>query len=147
MALKPGWMPPRSPYSLLQEDLWPSEWLILVSCVLLNCTTRKQVEKVLPEFVKRWPGPKQFILADRIEVATLIQPLGFCRRRTVALMKMTNMYLLPDLWEHARELPGIGEYGAAAWEIFCQGVFSAEPPKDHALVQYWEWYRDREKNR
>jgi len=136
------WMPPRSPYGLIQEDLWPDEWMILVSCVMLNCTTRKQVEKILPEFRRRWPDPKSFLEADNTEVATLIAPLGFLRRRTVCLKKMTEAYLTGD-WEHARDLPGIGEYGGAAWEIFCKGVFQDEPPEDHALVLYWKWYKCR----
>lgn len=109
---------------------------------MLNCTTRKQVEKVLPEFVKRWPTPQAFFAADNVDVATLIQPLGFCRRRTVALKKMTELYLTGP-WSDPRELPGIGEYGARAWEIFCKGDLGSEPPKDHALVQYWEWAKQR----
>lgn len=112
---------------------------------MLNCTTRKQVEKVLPEFVRRWPTPQAFLKADKVEVGQLITPLGFARRRTVCLFKMTEAYLTTP-WQHARELPGIGEYGARAWEIFCKGELGDEPPKDHALVQYWEWAKDHEKN-
>jgi methyl-CpG-binding domain protein 4 len=140
MAIKPGWIPPRSPYSLIQEDLWPDEYMILVSCVMLNCTSRKQVEKVLPEFRRRWPSPRLFKEAPNHEVVDLIRSLGFSSRRTLNLKKMTEAYLAGG-WSHARELPGIGDYGAAAWEIFCRGVFSPEPPKDHALTQYWSWFR------
>jgi methyl-CpG-binding domain protein 4 len=125
---------------LIQEDLYPNEWAILVSCMMLNCTSRKQVEKVLPEFLKRWPGPQQFMEAPVTEVVDLCRPLGFANRRTINLKKMTEAYLAGG-WQHARELPGIGEYAAAAWEIFCLGVFSEDPPKDHALVQYHEWAR------
>jgi len=45
-------IPPRSGYGLIQEDLWPDEWKILVSCMMLNYTSRKQVEKILPSFFK-----------------------------------------------------------------------------------------------
>ena len=135
-------IPPRSPFSLLQEDLWSSapesEWIILVACIMLNCTTRKQVEKILPSFREKWPAPQTFINADKIEVATLITPLGFCRRRTVCLMQMTKQYL-EGTWTHASELPGIGPYGSTSWEIFCRGIIGDEPPKDHALTQYWAW--------
>lgn len=105
---------------------------------MLNCTTRKQVEKVLSEFVKRWPTPQAFIAADKPEVAVLIMPLGFARRRTINLFMMTEAYLAGP-WQHARDLPGIGEYGARAWEIFCRGELGDEPPKDHALVLYFNW--------
>lgn len=136
-------IPPRSPYGLLQEDLVPSEWLILVSCVLLNCTTRKQVEKVLPEFIRRWPIAQAFMNADKVEVANLIRPLGFIERRTAYLTKMTELYLCGP-WEHAVELAGIGEYGGRAWEIFCCNRLGDEEPKDHALVEYWKWRKYHE---
>lgn len=146
--IKPGWIPPRSPFGLIQEDLWSqrpeSEWLILVSCMLLNCTTRKQVEKVLPEFIKRWPTPRCFVRARRSQVMALIGPLGFVSRRTDNLMKMTHSYLAGQ-WEHAQELPGIGAYAARAWEIFCRGELGNEPPKDHALTQYWHWMKKHER--
>lgn len=139
--MKLGWIPPRSPFGLIQEDLWSpqSEWLILVSCMLLNRTTRKQVEKVLPEFIQRWPTPSAFIThARRAQVMTLIGPLGFVSRRTDNLMKMSHYYLCGS-WEHVQELPGIGAYATRAWEIFCRGELGIEPPKDHALVQYFNW--------
>lgn len=80
--------------------------------------------------------------ADRDEVADVIRPLGFVNRRTANMFKMTEAYLTAP-WQHARELPGIGEYGARAWEIFCKGELGDEPPKDHALVLYYDWVKQR----
>ena len=134
-------IPPRSPYSLIQEDLWGEphyEWRILVSCMLLNQTTRRQAEKVMPEFFRRWPQPRLLAKADPVEIAELIGCLGFVRRRTLNLKKMTSGYLSGS-WTHARELYGIGDYGAAAWEIFCKGTLPDDCPKDHALTLYWKW--------
>ncbi len=139
---KIGWIPPRSPYSLIQEDLWSSapesEWLILVACVMLNCTSRKQVEKVLPELRRRWPTPEEFVNAPDDDVVVVIRSLGFANRRAVNLQKLTARYLAPD-WEHASDLPGVGPYAAASWEIFCAGALPIECPKDHALTKYWHW--------
>jgi adenine-specific DNA glycosylase len=87
---------------------------------MLNMTNRKQVEQVLPEFMERWPTPEQFMKAEFMDVGELCVSLGFARRRTVALKKMTERYLTVD-WDDARELHGIGAYGGAAWDIFCQG--------------------------
>lgn len=137
--IKTGWIPPRSPYSLIQEDLWPDEWLILVACMMLNCTSRKQVEKALPEFRRRWPTPQAFMAANVVEVTELCRPLGFANRRTASLKKMTEAYV-SGTWTHARELPGIGAYAAAAWEVFCCSHVPLEPPDDHALTQYVIWY-------
>lgn len=139
-------IPPRSPYGLIQEDLWPNTWLLLVSCMMLNCTSRKQVEKVLPEFMKRWPDPASFLRAERQEIVDLIKPLGFKDRRTDNLIKMTTRFLTGP-WEHAAELPGVGVYAARAWEIFCRDVLGDEPPKDHALTQYWAWRKRHEQRK
>lgn len=135
-------IPPRSPYSLIQEDLWPDRWLILVSCMMLNCTQRKQVERVLPEFIRRWPTPQAFLAASPQDVVDLCKLLGFATRRTVNLIMMTEHYL-NEPWSDVRELPGVGEYAARAYEIFCLSKLGDSPPKDHALVQYWEWAAQR----
>lgn len=138
MTVRPGRLPPRSPYSLIQEDLFPDEFAILVACMMLNCTSRKQVEKVLPSFLKRWPSAQDVAEADQVEMALAIKTLGFSTRRSVGLVKMAAAYVKKD-WKHARELPGIGAYAGASWEIFCQGTLPIEAPRDHALTQYFHW--------
>lgn len=143
--VKKGWIPPRSPLSLLQEDIFPNEWLLLISCIMLNCTTRKQVEGVLLEFVNRWPTPHSLLAADKGEVLDLIKSLGFGRRRVVNIFKMTQAYVDGSAMD-IRSLPGIGEYAARAHEIFCQGIIGDAPPNDHALVGYWRWIKNNESN-
>lgn len=138
--LQKDWIPPRSPYGLIQEDVWPNEWLILVCCMMLNCTTRKQVEKVLPTFLNKWPSPQEFLNAERQEIVITISPLGFGNRRADNLIKMTK-HFSESSWERADQLPGIGLYASTAWEIFCQGIFRDVEPKDGALKVYWNWYR------
>lgn len=131
-------LPPRSPFGLLQEDLVPNEWLILISCMMLNCTSRKQVEKVFPTFIKKWPTPQQLLSASRDDIVQVCKSLGFASKRTDNIIKMTNAYLNSD-WNHASELPGIGAYAARSWEIFCRNILGAEMPQDHALTVYWKW--------
>jgi len=131
-------IPPVSPYGLLQESLWPNEWFILVACMMLNCTSRKQVERVLPEFIRRWPDPQAFLTATTYEVAALCRPLGFAQRRTEGLFRMTRAFVAGG-WTDARELPGIGEYAARAWRIFCRDELGDEAPDDHALTKYYRW--------
>ena len=134
-------IPPRSPWGLIQEDLWPDAWRILVACMCLNCTTRKQVEKVLPELFKRWPDAASMSTASTADVADVISPLGFRNRRSAALIKMSTAYQTTD-WVHAKELPGIGAYAAAAWEIFCRGSLPQQEPQDHALTHYYRWRKN-----
>lgn len=138
-------IPARSPFSLIQEDIFPNKWMIIVVGILLNQTKRKQVEKILPEFMSRWPTPESFMRASTDDVVSLCKPLGFANRRTKNLFKMTEKYLSND-WTDLRELPGVGEYCARSYEIFVEGVVGCEPPKDRALLVYWTWVRLNIKN-
>ena len=131
-------IPPRSPYGLIQEDLWPDAWRILVACMLLNCTTRAAMEKVLPKLFSKYPDATSMAAADHGELAQVIARLGFGNRRAGNLIKMSQHYLGSN-WKHAKELPGIGEYAAAAWEIFVVGTLPPKCPRDHALVRYYNW--------
>lgn len=36
--LYPEYVPPRSPYGLIQEDLWPCPWKLLIATIFLNKT-------------------------------------------------------------------------------------------------------------
>lgn len=105
---------------------------------MLNCTSRKQVEKVFPIFVKRWPTPRDFMSANKEDVIETCKSLGFANRRTDNLLKMTERFLAGP-WSDVRELPGVGEYAARSYEIFCLNDVGTTCPKDHALTQYYEW--------
>ena len=133
-------IPPRSPYCLIQEDLWPDAHRILVACMLLNLTTRRAMEKVLPRVFRAYPTPEAMAAADPNDLSQIIAPLGFRNRRTKNLIEMSKRYLEPN-WKHAKELPGIGEYGAAAWDIFVLRKLPAECPKDGALKNYYKWMK------
>lgn len=105
---------------------------------MLNCTARRQVEKVLPEFFRRWGSPSTFLSAEKSEVSELISSLGFKNRRTDRLFEMTRAYEGRE-WSHVSKLPGVGEYAARMWEIFFCGKLGDDPPNDGALVLYWKW--------
>ena len=137
-------IPPRSPYSLIQEDLWPNEWKILVSCILLNRTTRKQVEKVLPALFSSFPDAASMSQADCDALSQIIARLGFKNRRAKTLIEFSKKYLSKS-WNDAEELPGVGAYAHAAWSIFCKKDIPKEAPVDHALVKYYHWRKRHEK--
>lgn len=133
-----------SPYCLMQESLWPNEWLILVSCVMLNRTKRKQVEKIFPEFLKRFKTCESILRAERSEIEELLRPLGFKKRRTQTLYKLATAYLSWDRTD-VKTLPGIGEYASRAWEIFVRNELGSDEPQDGALKLYWLWRRKHER--
>lgn len=131
-------IPQKSPVSLIQEDLWPDGWKILVACMLLNLTTRRTMEKILPTLFNKYPDAHAMAAADPDQLAQIIAPLGFRNRRTKNLIAMSRQYLTSD-WTHVSELPGIGEYGSAAWDIFVAGRLPDSCPKDGALAKYYKW--------
>lgn len=138
-------MPPRSPFGLIQEDLVPNEWLILASCILLNCTSRMQVDKIMSIFIKRYKTPQLLLQDDEDRIKQLIGHLGFKNRRTKSLKDLAGV-LITTTWDDPRTLPGIGEYGARAWEIFYNNILGKFPPNDGALKTYWNWRKLHEKN-
>ena len=140
-----SWIPPKSPHGLIQEDLWSDEWKLLVSCLLLNLTTRKQVDSVIHEFFKRWPAPVSLLGADEQELQELIKPLGMWRKRSKTLRRFTREYLTLE-WETPKDLYGCGKYADDAWRIFCIGEWSMVEPNDHALNNYHNWLRDNEQS-
>ena len=132
-----SWVPPKSPYGLIQEELWPDEWKILVSCMLLNQTTRTQLEKVRGTFFQRWPDAEALLKATPEEIGEVVKPLGFWRRRPKSLLKFSHDYLHKD-WTEPKQLHGIGKYANDAWHIFIKGDWQTVQPNDHAL----NWYHD-----
>lgn len=96
------------------------------------------MEKVVPRLFREYPDAESLSKAEMHEVVPLIASLGFGNRRAGNLIEMSKEYLKSN-WDHARQLPGIGQYAAAAWEIFVLGSLPEECPKDHALTMYWHW--------
>ena len=134
------WKPPQSPYGLLQEDYWPDQWKILVCCLLLNQTSRKQVDPMIDEFFERYPDPKAIMEADEESLRDLLYPLGMYNKRVNTLKKFSNGFLAND-WNTAADLYGCGKYADDAWRIFCKGDWQDVHPNDHALNEYHDWLK------
>jgi len=146
------WAPPLSPFGLLEEILWQDEWKLLVSCMMLNCTTRLQVDRVL------W---RLFLLAptaaDAVELGKtpeglealerVIAPLGLHRKRTENFVKLSADVEAQRAAHGGRiknvsACHGVGVYAADAHALFIDGVL-AGPPRDHALRWYHAWAQER----
>tara|TARA_Y100000034_G_scaffold90074_1_gene108479 strand:- start:328 stop:753 length:426 start_codon:yes stop_codon:yes gene_type:complete len=135
------WKPPRSPYSLLQEGYWPDQWKILVCCLLLNQTSRKQVDPMIDEFFEKYPDPKSVMNANEEHLRELLRPLGMYNRRLETLKKFSEGFLMSE-WKTAAELYGCGKYADDAWRIFCKGDWENVEPNDRALNEYHDWLRE-----
>lgn len=136
------WHGPReSPFGLIEELLWESPWRLLVSCILLNQTTRRQLDPVLTDFFEHFPDPRAFLdHSDRQNVIErVISPLGLQRRRTETLLRFTREFV-EKKWTDPTQLHGVGAYASAAYDIFCLGRLDPKAAlADHALNWYVEW--------
>lgn len=141
--------PPTRDEVLLQEWYAGDPYRLLVSCVLLNCTTRRQVNEVLDEFFDHWPSADDLAIAG-IELEICISSLGLQNRRAMTLRKLAEWLVEhegdEDVHDRMRmmEPPGVGEYARDSWMIFMEG------PTDDNVAQAMadgDWPADKELKR
>lgn len=132
------WHPPKSPYGLIQEELYEDPWKILVACVFCNLTRRFTAEPIMREFFDLYPTPNDAMNANSSRLEEMLKPIGLSARRAKTLIRMSKEYLEKD-WKEPIELYGIGKYGNDAWKIFCTPDWKNAQPKDHALNWYHDW--------
>jgi len=132
---------PVSPFLLLQEIYYDDPWKSQVSCILLNCTRRAQVDGIRDALFDRYPTAIAMSQADPLELAEVLRPLGFYNRRAKSLIRFSREWS-EMRWKHPRELHGIGEYAAASWNIFYEDKLATEP-NDGVLVKYVRWKRQQ----
>lgn len=135
-----NWIPPKSPYNLIQEHFWEDPWKLFVACIFCNLTKRVEAEPYMWKFFERYPDPSSAAQANPDDIALMIQPLGLSQRRSRALVKMSGGYIRGG-WERQPELLYvIGKYGKASYDIFILGRWKEiDRPNDHALAWYWDW--------
>ena len=136
--MQPLWTPPllnAHEGPLLQEQYFPDRWKMLICCVLLNLTSRKQVEPMLNSFFDKYPDPKSLDDACDNELKKMIKPLGMSNKRSQTLKRFSREYL-EGQWTKAIQLHGIGKYGSDSDRIFFLGEWESVQPRDGALVYY-----------
>ena len=114
----------------MEQD--PSGWRMLVGCILLNQTSRKQVDGVRTTLFELFPTARQFVEAGEDEVTKnmlieTLHPLGLHNRRAVTLQDLGEWWERhdgrSDIDIHVVDLdpPGVGEYARDSWLIFKVG--------------------------
>jgi len=130
------WKPPKSPYNLIQEQLWQDPWKIFVACIFCNLTKRVQSEPYMWRFFNAYPDPESAAHANPDDIQKMIEPLGLSQRRSKALVNMSKDYMQKEWKDRPESLYGIGKYASDAYRIFCVGDWESVSPKDGALVNY-----------
>jgi A/G-specific adenine glycosylase len=114
------WRRSRDPYRI-----WVSE-------VMLQQTQVRTVEPYYRRFISRYPDVNRLARADLQSVLKLWEGLGYYSRarnlhKAAGIVVSRMAGRIPDAWEALRELPGIGDYIAAA-------VLSIAFGRAHAVV-------------
>ena len=118
---------------LLQEVYLNDPWKMLVCCMLLNLTNRKQVDTIREELFTKYPTPKDMMMAEHSDLVDIIKPLGLYNTRADRLIKMSEGYVKG--FKSVDELYGIGQYAKDSWEIF-QNKNNNIKPTDKVLQEY-----------
>ena len=118
---------------LLQEIYQDNGWKMLVCCMLVNVTNRKQVDIVRNELFTKYPTPEDMMKAEHSELVEIIKPLGLYNTRAERLIKMSEGYV--NGFNSVDELYGIGQYAKDSWEIFQNNNLSVKPT-DKVLQEY-----------
>jgi len=137
------WIPPHSTYDLLQERYWPDEWKVLVVCLLLNQTSRKQVEPIIQFFFKKYPTPESIIRCELNSLIGDIKHLGLSNRRAVTLKRFSLDFLAREEGTNILDLYGCGKYASDAYRLFFGGDWYNVKPNDHALNDYHNFLRKK----
>ena len=78
---------------LLQEIYRDDGWKMLVCCMLVNVTNRKQVDTIRDKLFNRYPTPQYMMNAEHSELVDIIKPLGLYNTRADRLIKMSEGYV------------------------------------------------------
>ena len=137
--------PPRSPYDLIQEQIYADPWRVFVACIFCNLTQRRKSEPIMWKFWELYPDAHHAEKAQFNDVYELVKDLGLGKRRAETLIRMSRDYITKDWPENPKILPGVGDYAYDAYRIFCLSQWSVIPePRDGALKNYWKWVNKQE---
>jgi len=142
---KPGrdgrWVPPPSPFGLLQETLYDDPWKVLVACLLLNKTSALCVRRVIWDLFELCGTPEAALAVPVAAIERIVRPLGLARR--AGLLRRLSAAYLDAKWVSVSELPGCGRYACDAHALFCAGTWATlKPPADKELIKYWTYLHE-----
>lgn len=133
---------------LLQLHYRDDPWKMLVACILLNRTSRRQVDRVIDDLFLDYPTPEALASARVHELASLLYPLGMHTRRAQRLVRFAEDWMALDfMWEgttpdgltELSALTGVGEYALDSYRLFVLHDHSVQPA-DKELKRWKSWH-------
>lgn len=117
-------------------------YYILVSEMMLQKTTVKQVQNLVHKFIERFPTPKHLAEASIEEIKNIITPLGIEHRRAVRFKNWAGIInekysgQIPDSEKALTSLPGVGKYMANS--VLCLAFNREVPLLDTNIIRILE---------
>jgi hypothetical protein len=90
MVSQDKWTPPRSPFNLIQENLFHRPWQLLVATIFLNRTGGARAIPLALEFLERYPTPAEALEAPLEDIAEILRPIGLNWRRARTIQRFTR---------------------------------------------------------
>ena len=130
---------------LLQEkDLNTTDgpWKLLVSCILLNLTSRSKAEPIFDELLEFFPNPESVSFEDYSALVGMLKKLGLSTVRASHIIGMSRDYVRAKakFGEDYKMFPvgkfrGCGKYAQDSWDVV---LLQRLKPfvTDHALIGY-----------
>lgn len=120
---------------LTQRSLVPfSDWHLLVGCLMLNRTTRRQARAALDQLFRLAPWAQDLEKVTDEQLLEILRPCGFGNRRAVALRNLTEDFLKDT---PLRDIRHCGPYAWDSFEIFSRGkILDPESVGDSELKAY-----------
>jgi len=132
------WIPPQSPYGLIQEKLYHDPWKLLIATIFLNKTRGSVACPLVWQFFEKWPDPESAYEANKEEIAAFLRPLGLHNRRAEQIVRFSYDFR-HKAWIYPIELHGIDKYGNDSFRIFCRNEWRQVQPDDYMLNYYHQW--------
>jgi hypothetical protein len=94
------------------------EWHLLVGCLMLNRTERRQAKRALIAIFSMAPRPEDLAEVEDSDLMEALRPCGFGNRRLKAIRALTEDWLagLP-----VEEIRYCGRYASDSHDIFVRG--------------------------
>ena len=95
------------------ELRFENAWQLLVASILAAQSTDRTVNRVMPELLRRWPGPAALSRAPQEEVEKVVLSTGFFRNKSKAVRAASAAIAdrfggeVPRTMEEMLELPGV----------------------------------------
>lgn len=123
--------------ALLQERFRGDPWKIGVSCILLNQTTRTQVDRAVDLLFEEYPTPEILSRARLKNLAELFAQQGLQWIKAYRVIRFSDDYLS---WDGSRAtaplLFGVGQYALDSLDLFHYGLDTDVPSGDKELLAY-----------